>query len=88
MSLANWVKKALEIEPNNQKGLLRQAKAYNELDEWDEAQRSLTKLLELDPNNADGKREQARLKKKIADQAAKDKKAFGGMFEKLSKMDS
>ena len=78
---------ALEIDPNNQKGLLRQAKANIELDEWDLAHKALARALELDPNNADVKREQAKLKKKIADQAAKDKKVFGGMFEKMSKMD-
>ena len=48
----------------------------------------MARALELDSANVDAKREQARLKKKIADQAAKDKKAFGGMFEKLSKMES
>eukprot|EP00026_Physarum_polycephalum_P009127 Phypoly_transcript_09239.p1 GENE.Phypoly_transcript_09239~~Phypoly_transcript_09239.p1 ORF type:complete len:413 (+),score=126.11 Phypoly_transcript_09239:104-1342(+) len=81
-------KKALEIDPNNQKGLVRQAKANIELDEWEAAHKALARALELDPNNADAKREQARLKKKIADQAAKDKKAFGGMFEKLAKMET
>jgi FKBP-type peptidyl-prolyl cis-trans isomerase len=78
-------KKALDIDPNNVKGLLRQAKANVELDEWDAAHKGFTRALELDPNNADVKREQARLKKKIADQTAKDKKVFGGMFEKFSK---
>lgn len=81
-------KKALEIDPNNQKGLVRQAKANIELDDWEGAQKALARALELDPNNADAKREQVRLKKKIADQAAKDKKAFGGMFEKMAKMDT
>jgi len=81
-------KKALELDPNNQKGLLRQAKANLELDEWDEAQKAISRCLELDPSNADAKREKARLNKKIADQAAKDKKVFGGIFEKMSKADN
>jgi len=81
-------KKALELDPNNVKGLVRQAKAHIELDGWEEARASLAKALEADPSNVDVKREQARLTKKIADQNAKEKKVFGGMFDKLSKMDN
>jgi FK506-binding protein 4/5 len=80
-------KKALEIDSHSVKALLRRGKAYNELDEWELARKDLEAVLELDPSNADAKREMARLKKKIADQNAKDRKVFGGMFEKLSKID-
>jgi len=80
--------KALEIEANNVKGLIRRSKANIELDEWDLARNDLDKALKHDANNEDAKRELARLKKKIADQAQKDKKAFGGMFEKMSKMNT
>lgn len=76
--------KALEIDANNLKGLIRRAKANGELDEWDQAKADLTKALELDKNNADAKQEMTRLRKRIADQAAKDKKVFGGIFEKMS----
>jgi len=77
--------KALEIDPKNVKGFIRRAKANIELDEWDNAKTDLTKALEIDKDNVDAKHEMARLKKKIADQAEKDRKTFGGMFEKLSK---
>lgn len=79
---------ALELDPNNVKGLLRQGKAHIELDDWAEARQSLNKALEVEPNNQDVKRELVRLNKKVADQSAKERKVFGGMFDKLSKMDS
>jgi len=78
--------KALEIDPNSTKALLRRGKTYVDLDEWDLAKKDLKRVLEIDANNADAKKEMARLNKRIAEQNAKDKKVFGGMFEKLSKL--
>lgn len=79
---------ALELDPNNVKGYVRRGKALTELDDWEAAKAAFAKATKIDPNNPDVKREQARLLKKIADQTAKEKKVYGGMFDKLSKMDS
>ena len=43
--------KALEIEPANVKALFRKGKAFNALDDWEEATRNLKKALEIDPKN-------------------------------------
>jgi len=80
-------KKALDIDSNSIKALLRRGKAYIELDEWESAKQDLNQALEVDPKNVDVKKELARLQKKIADQNAKDKKTYQGLFEKLSKME-
>jgi len=79
-------KKVLDLEPTNVKALVRQAKVYIDVDDWDLAKSSLQEVFAVDPTNVDAKKEQARLNKKIAEQNAKDKKVFGGMFEKLSKI--
>jgi len=79
-------KKVLDLDPHNIKALVRQAKVYVDVDDWDLAKSTLQQVFEIDQNNIDAKKEQARLNKKIADQNAKDKKVFGGMFEKLSKI--
>jgi len=80
-------KKALEIDPSNTKALLRRGKAFIELDEWDSAKQDLNKALEVDPNNVEIKKELVHLNKKIANQNAKDKKMYKGLFEKLSMME-
>eukprot|EP01059_Diplonema_ambulator_P026104 TRINITY_DN4328_c0_g1_i1.p1 TRINITY_DN4328_c0_g1~~TRINITY_DN4328_c0_g1_i1.p1 ORF type:complete len:437 (+),score=204.14 TRINITY_DN4328_c0_g1_i1:34-1311(+) len=80
--------KALDIEPENTKALLRRAKAYNGVDSWTECRRDLDKLLDIDPKNADGAKELEKLKKKMKAQDAKDKQRFGNMFAKLAKMEA
>jgi len=78
--------KALEIDSNNIKALLRRGKMYIDVDDWDLARNDIKRVLELDANNADAKKELVRLNKKVTDHNTKEKKAFGGMFEKLSKL--
>lgn len=56
-------------------------------DNWQESERDFNKALELDPNNKDVKKELLQLKKKQAEQDKKDKKHFGGIFEKMAKQD-
>jgi tetratricopeptide (TPR) repeat protein len=83
----DWYLQALDIDPKNIKALVRRGKAHIELDDWESARQDLNAALEIEPNNADVKKEFARLNKKIADQNAKDKRTFKGLFEKLSKME-
>jgi len=76
--------KALEMEPNNAKGLFRRGQAFSELDEWEDARRDLNKALILEPNNKQVKVEIGRLQKKINAQNNKDKKRFKNLFDRLS----
>eukprot|EP01113_Clastostelium_recurvatum_P031035 TRINITY_DN3833_c0_g1_i2.p1 TRINITY_DN3833_c0_g1~~TRINITY_DN3833_c0_g1_i2.p1 ORF type:complete len:439 (-),score=136.50 TRINITY_DN3833_c0_g1_i2:261-1577(-) len=78
---------ALKLGANNFKALLRRGKAYNERNEWDLAKQDLKQALELDPASADAKRELAAVNKKIADHDKKDRQAYSGMFERMSKME-
>eukprot|EP01062_Namystynia_karyoxenos_P002136 TRINITY_DN1073_c0_g1_i1.p1 TRINITY_DN1073_c0_g1~~TRINITY_DN1073_c0_g1_i1.p1 ORF type:complete len:629 (+),score=193.19 TRINITY_DN1073_c0_g1_i1:70-1956(+) len=78
--------KALELEPNNTKALLRRGKALNALNDWDAAKADLGRVLELDPGNADAPKEMAKLRKKVREQEMKDRNVFGNMFAKMAQM--
>jgi len=82
--------KVLEVEKDNGKALLRRGKAYNELNEWDNAMADLRRVAEADPpvpEAADARREMAALAKKRRDQDAKDRRLYSGMFDKLRRDD-
>jgi FK506-binding protein 4/5 len=74
----------LEIDGKNIKALFRRGIAYSESGDWNEAKADFMKCLEMEPENKDVKKELTLLKRKIAEQNAKDKKAYAGMFEKLA----
>jgi len=75
----------LKVQPDNVKALFRKGQALNTLDVWDEAKQLLSRALELDPQNTDVKKELAILKQKRQQQDQKDKKVFGGLFERMNK---
>lgn len=72
--------KALEHDKDNLKALVRRAKCYNIIDDWDSCQADVDKVLELDAENKDAKKELAILKRKRAIQDQKDKKRFKSFF--------
>uniref|UniRef100_A0A7S1HXC2 peptidylprolyl isomerase n=1 Tax=Eutreptiella gymnastica TaxID=73025 RepID=A0A7S1HXC2_9EUGL len=78
--------RVLKVAPQNTKALLRQGKAYNELNELLEAKRSLQAVLDQDgaPEVADARKEMAKVSKKVKAQDDKDRKAFGGMFSRVN----
>jgi len=76
--------KVLNEDPNNIKALYRRGVARNNLGLPDEAMVDLKAALALDPANANVKIELAKSKKSIADAKAKNKKAYSGMFSKIS----
>mmetsp|Transcript_45189 Transcript_45189/g.80843 ORF Transcript_45189/g.80843 Transcript_45189/m.80843 type:complete len:164 (-) Transcript_45189:1319-1810(-) len=78
--------KVLELAPGNSKALLRRGKAFNELNQWDDAKQDLQAVLDMDgaPEAADAKKEMAKVAKKIKEQNQKDKKLFGNMFTKIN----
>jgi len=79
---------ALEMSPDNVKGLYRRAFASAQLKKWREAQSDLVRLLKLDPANKPAGNLLKTVKAKIAAEVAKDKKTFGGMFDKFALADA
>jgi len=74
--------KALEIDSDNLKGLLRKGIACNELKLWERGKEALMKALKIDPNNASVKNElitwKAGYAKWAEEQKQKEKSVFGG----------
>jgi len=79
--------KALDIDRQNLKGLLRRAHARIMMDEWDLASRDLERAKDISPNDKDVLREVELLKRKVAEQNRRDKKKFAGLFDKIREMD-
>jgi len=79
--------KALEIEGSNEKALYRCAQASLELQDFDETRRCLRKILDKEEKHAEALRLMTRLKALEAQQAKKDAKIFGGMFNKIELYD-
>eukprot|EP00756_Hemistasia_phaeocysticola_P038253 Hpha_TRINITY_DN16746_c3_g9::TRINITY_DN16746_c3_g9_i1::g.76765::m.76765/K09571/FKBP4_5; FK506-binding protein 4/5 len=77
--------KALDLDPRNIKAALRRAKAKDGCGETAEARDELNWILaELDPKSADAIAELARLDKREGEAKEKEKKTFGGMFDKMA----
>ena len=79
--------KVIEQDAKHTKALFRRGKAYNALDNWDDAMTDLKKVLELDAASADAKAEMAVLQKKISEHNKKEKSLFNNMFSKMSQME-
>eukprot|EP01062_Namystynia_karyoxenos_P011409 TRINITY_DN14079_c0_g1_i1.p2 TRINITY_DN14079_c0_g1~~TRINITY_DN14079_c0_g1_i1.p2 ORF type:complete len:493 (+),score=245.68 TRINITY_DN14079_c0_g1_i1:93-1481(+) len=82
--------KALEIDKSSVKALLRRAKAYNAIDEWDLCRADIQRIIGdggLDPANEEAKKELERVQKKIRAQTAKDKACYGNLFSKMAQME-
>eukprot|EP00727_Mastigamoeba_balamuthi_P014181 m51a1_g9386 hypothetical protein (492) ;mRNA; f:229843-231447 len=79
--------KALEIESQNTRALVRRGKSYVALDDWDAAERDFAHVLEIDPANADAQRESAALKHKRAEVDRKLKSRMQGMFSRMAQLE-
>eukprot|EP01065_Artemidia_motanka_P029851 TRINITY_DN35914_c0_g1_i1.p1 TRINITY_DN35914_c0_g1~~TRINITY_DN35914_c0_g1_i1.p1 ORF type:complete len:450 (+),score=164.59 TRINITY_DN35914_c0_g1_i1:63-1412(+) len=81
--------KALELDGQCVKAILRRAKAHLAMDNWSECEADLERILGsaiaegIDSGNADAKRELERLRKRTRAQDKKDKRAFAGMFSRM-----
>jgi len=75
--------KALAIDGNNIKALLRRGKCHAQMGGLDEAKADLDRVLELQPDNKDAVRELRLLKGAFDKQRKKEQKKFAGMFDKL-----
>lgn len=74
---------ALALDGNNVKALFRRAVASSRMGDFSEAKQDLTALLKIDPDNREGKVELAKLKKRIQEIKARDKKSFSGLFDRM-----
>jgi len=74
----------LALDENNIKALFRIGSAQLESGNFDASKAVLKDALKLDPGNKDVVRTLSALKKKIKEQKAKEKAAFGGIFGKSS----
>jgi tetratricopeptide (TPR) repeat protein len=76
--------KVLEKEPENVKALYRRGLSRVRIGMLGEAKADLLAAFKLDPNNKAVKQEINKLKAAVADAKEKEKKTFGGMFNKVS----
>lgn len=79
--------KAIELDSSNVKALFRRGSAFVELGDFDAARKDLKKVLELEPSNAAAAAALRTIAQRSAAQRESDKKRYGGMFEKLAKME-
>eukprot|EP00039_Didymoeca_costata_P024774 m.11436 g.11436 ORF g.11436 m.11436 type:complete len:400 (+) comp4440_c0_seq1:38-1237(+) len=77
---------ALKIDPKNVKGLYRRATANLEKGDWDVAKQDFKACLAVDANNKGAANGLRRVQAKIAEHAKKEKAMFGGMFDKMAKL--
>jgi peptidylprolyl isomerase len=80
----DYTTEVLKLDNKNIKALFRRGVAKNHLGMHEEALTDLHFALELDPENKAAKAEVVKAKKGIADAKAKEKKAFGNFFSKVS----
>jgi len=80
--------KALFIDANNVKALYRLGCSFTALGDWDAAVQNLKQCLTLDKNNGAATAAFKKVKALIAAQSAKEKKMFGGMFDKMAANDA
>lgn len=81
-------KKALEIAPSNVKALYRQGCAYLDLEDYENASRSLKYALERNPGDVNVRRKLKDLKSRRVSQDAKERKLFSNMFDRMNKLEN
>jgi len=75
---------ALDLEPQNLKGLFRRGTCNTNAGNFEAAKADLLEANKIDPKNKDVRKQYAALKSKIAAEKKKEKAAFGGLFNKVS----
>ncbi|CAF1385611.1 unnamed protein product, partial [Didymodactylos carnosus] len=77
--------KALELEAENEKCLFRRGTAYLALHEFDVALKDFQLVLSINSSNSAAKQQTEKCKDKIKLHAAKEKRLYAKIFEKLAK---
>jgi len=75
---------ALAFDPYHVKCLFKRAQAYVQTEQYDIAELDLKKCLELDPTNVEVKKELQGLKARTRAALEKERKTFGGWFNKVT----
>lgn len=78
---------ALEIDPDNIKGLFRRGVALHAIKEYDQAKRDFEKMIKLDSSNNAARVELAKTMKAIKDHRDKEKSVYGNMFNVFAERD-
>ncbi|XP_053321467.1 peptidyl-prolyl cis-trans isomerase FKBP4 [Spea bombifrons] len=76
--------KALEMDPNNEKGLFRRGEAYMGINEFELARDDFTKVLQLYPNNKAARAQLGQCQARIRQQHQREKKIYANMFQRLA----
>jgi FK506-binding protein 4/5 len=79
--------KALDIDPNNVKGLYRRGMAHTMNCDYEEAKRDYEKALDIEPDSKTVKTALAQLKKKVQEEDRKDRKRFQNLFQRMAELD-
>lgn len=79
--------KALEFEPNNEKGLFRRGESYMGVNEHELAKEDFTKVIQLYPNNKAARAQMAQCQQRIREQHQREKKIYANMFQRLAEKD-
>ncbi|KAH9413220.1 FK506-binding protein 5 [Dermatophagoides pteronyssinus] len=80
--------RALEIDPENEKGLFRRGQAFYGQKEYELAKKDFGKLLEIDPKNSAAKSQMINCINRIKEHMEKEKMKYKNMFEIFAKRDS
>jgi tetratricopeptide (TPR) repeat protein len=75
--------KALELDPNYMKALMRRAQAQEKLENFQDAITDLKKVIELDPGNRQGRESIQRLEPLAAEKAEKMKAEMLGKLKEM-----
>jgi FK506-binding protein 4/5 len=79
--------KALTEDPKNVKALYRQAQAYQNQNDFEDAIKIYERVVEVEPNNKAAQANIIQCRKRLGEERTKQKAIFANMFEKLSKAD-
>ncbi|XP_069689452.1 peptidyl-prolyl cis-trans isomerase FKBP4-like isoform X2 [Periplaneta americana] len=79
--------KALEVDPNSEKGLFRRGQANLGLGEPEKAKIDFEAVLKLQPNNKAAATHITLCNKKVKEQKGREKKIYANMFEKFAQRD-
>uniref|UniRef100_A0A7S0HTS0 peptidylprolyl isomerase n=1 Tax=Hanusia phi TaxID=3032 RepID=A0A7S0HTS0_9CRYP len=74
--------RALDLDARCEKAFYRRAQAHSSKADFDLARKDLQQLLQISPDNSEAKRELAKLQKLEEQAKRKEKKTFGGIFNK------